>query len=208
MSITRNLVIKQGETSKTSMIFLASVSLTQDVTPNSILIKVAPLSRDIPSGFELEFQLSGCNKITLTTASITLAGAKIIQIQPYIGAKNIPCKKIANALPVNLTGEVWRGQCRRKISDTIIAFSWTFELIPLQGLVTGIVPASVTEALIISDKERVTFADIPEDFQLRENFAPAVYAKAWVYDWERTYASGEVKRAREGLLWLTSEVTR
>jgi hypothetical protein len=61
---------------------------------------------------------------------------------------------------------------------------------------------------VIADRERVTFFDIPDDFQLRENFDPAVYSKAWVYDWERVYATGDIKRAREGLLWLTSEVTR
>jgi hypothetical protein len=204
MGIIRNLVIKQGETSRTPLIYLHA----QDVAPNSPSIKVLPLTHDIPSGFELEFPGTGCQKIILTTSSITLAGAKTIPIQPYTGTKNIPCGKVANALPQDLTGEIWRGQCRRKISDTVIAFSWTFELIPLQGVVTGIVPAAVTEALVISDKERVVFSDIPDDFQVKENFSPAVYAKAWVYDWERVLPNGDVKCAREGLLWVVSEVTR
>jgi hypothetical protein len=212
MGIIRNLVIRPGETSKTPLIYLDAVVLAQDLTANlqspPTAIKVLPLTRDLPSGFELEFPGTGCQTIILTTTNISLAGTKTIQIQPYTGTKNITCGKAANALPQDLTGEIWRGQCRRKISDTAIAFSWAFELIPLQGVVTGTVPAAITEALVITDRERITFSDIPDDFQLRENFNPGVYAKAWVYDWERVYASGEVKRVREGLLWLTSEVTR
>jgi hypothetical protein len=212
MGIIRNLVIRQGETSKTPLIYLDAVILAQDLTANlqspPTAIKVLPLTRNLPSGFELEYPGTGCQTIILTTTSISLAGAKTIQIQPYTGTKNIPCGKAANALPQDLTGEIWRGQCRRKISDTAIAFAWTFELTSLQGVVVGIVPAAITEALVIADRERVTFSDIPDDFQLRENFDPAVYSKAWVYDWERVYATGDIKRAREGLLWLTSEVTR
>ncbi len=212
MGIVRNLVIRQGETSKTPLIYLHAVVLAQDLTANlqspPTSIKVLPLTHDVPSGFELEFPLTGCQKIILTTASIALAGAKTIQIQPYTGTKNLPCGKAANGLPQDLTGEIWRGQCRRKISDPTPAFSWTFELIPLEGVVTGIVPAAVTSALIVSDRERVTFSDIPDDFQLKQNFRPEIYAKAWVYDWERVFPNGEIKRARDGLLWLVSEVTR
>jgi hypothetical protein len=212
MGIIRNLVIKQGTTSETPLIFLSAVVLAQDLTANSqsppTSIKVLPLTKDLPQGFELEFSMGGCQTITLTTSAIAIAGAKTVQIQPYTGTKNIPCKKVANALPVDLTGEIWRGQCRRRIGDTEIAFSWTFNLTPLEGLVVGTVPATATESLIISDRERVAFRDIPEDFQDNENFDPAVLKKAWVYDWERVLANGKVKRAAEGLLWLVSEVTR
>jgi hypothetical protein len=212
MGIIRNLVIRQGETSETPLIFLNSVVLAQDLTANlqspPTSIKVLPLTKDLPLGFELEFPAGGCQAIILTTSAPAILGAKTIQIQPYTGTKNIPCKKIANTLPVDLTGEIWRGQCRRKIGDTAIAFSWTFNLIPLEGAVIGVVPAAATESLIIADRERVAFSDIPEDYQSNENFDPAVLKKAWVYDWERVLANGKVKRVAEGLLWLVSEVTR
>jgi hypothetical protein len=212
MGIIRNLVIKQGTTSETPLIFLSAVVLAQDLTANSqsppTSIKVLPLTKGLPLGYELELPMGGCQTITLTTSAPAIAGAKTIQIQPYTGTKNILCKKVANAVPIDLTGEIWRGQCRRKIGDAAIAFSWTFNLTPLEGAVVGVVPAAVTESLIISDRERVTVRDIPQDFQDNENFDPAILKKAWVYDWERVLANGKIKPAAEGLLWLVSEVTR
>jgi hypothetical protein len=66
----------------------------------------------------------------------------------------------------------------------------------------------VTEAIIVTDRERVTFLDIPEDFQLDQNFTAPVLVKSWYYDWERVYPDGTVERSVQGRLWMTAEATK
>jgi hypothetical protein len=203
-----NIVIEQGATSRTTLIINHAVRTVCPVLPNAVLVKVSPLMVDIPDAFSLKFKLSACETIELITDGITLAGAETINIQPYTGTVTIPALSRAKIAPVDLTGEIWRGACRKKYSDPAPLFTWDFEITPLQGLVIGIVPDELTEAITVTDRERVTFLDIPDDIQLDRNFTAPVLVKSWYYDWEREYPDGTVDRALQGRLWMTAEATK
>ena len=203
-----NIVIEQGATSRTTLIVNHAVRTVCPVLPNEVLVKCSPLMVDIPDAFSLKFKLSACQTIELITDGVTLAGAETINIQPYSGTVTIPSLSKAKIAPYDLTGEIWRGACRKKYSDPTPLFTWDFDITPLQGLVIGIVPDEVTAAIVVGDRERVTFLDIPDDFQSDRNFTAAILAKAWYYDWERVYPDGTVERALQGRLWMTAEVTK
>lgn len=208
MGIVRNLVVEQGATSKTSLVYSHSVKLICPGLVNSTILKCASITKEIPDATVLKFKLSACEAIEVTTNGVTSVGSESIVIQPYVGTKAIPVLSIAKIAPIDLTGEIWRGSCRKKYSDTTPLFTWTFSIIPLQGVIVGTVTDEITAALIIPDKEKVIFSDIPQDVQLERNFPTGVWSKAYFYDWEREFADGTVDRAMQGRLWLSVEVTR
>jgi hypothetical protein len=203
-----NIVIEQGATSRTTLIINHAVRTVCPVLPNAVLVKCSPLTADIPDAFSLKFKLSACQTIELITDGVTLAGAETINIQPYLGTVTIPALSRAKIAPIDLTGEIWRGACRKRYSDSDPLFTWGFEITPLQGLVIGTVPDEVTEAIVVGDRERVTFLDIPEDIQSDRNFTAQILAKSWYYDWEREYPDGTVDRVLQGRVWMPVEATK
>jgi hypothetical protein len=207
-SITRNLVIEQGATSKTSLVYNHVVSLVCPALTNTTKLTCTPLTTSIPDATTLNFKLSACETLQVTTNGVSSPGSENIDIQPYVGVKAIPAKSISKIAPVDLTGEIWRGSCKRNYADTIPVFTWEFTVNPLQGLVVGTVSDETTSAISIANNDRVIFSDIPQDVQLERNFPPGVWFKAWYYDWEREFPDGTVDRAMQGRLWLVSEVTR
>lgn len=218
--IELNLVIPQGETFELSFEFRHGLDLVRDLIPNATTpptaITIAPLPIDLPSGFNLQFPGSGCETIDLVTAAITTAGSSTVAIAPYTGTKKIACGKQAQTLPEDLTGQVWTGQCRRKYGDTTEVFDWTFTINPLLGQVTGSVDHALTSAIIFTDKNRVSYSDIPKNYYSAPFLEvddwtlldPKFFAKSFVWDWERQLPSGKPERVFNGRAWITSEVTR
>ena len=208
MGITKNLVIEQGATSRTALVYNHEARLVCPGLVNSVLLKCSPVTIEIPDSTVLDFKLSACETLSVTTNGITPVGSETITIQTYTGTKAIPALSIAKIAPIDLTGEIWRGSCRKKYSDTLPVFTWDFQITPLLGLVVGTVPDEITAALDISDREKVIFSDIPTNLDKEQNFPPGVWSKAWFYDWEREFPDGTVDRAVKGRLWLTMEATK
>lgn len=200
--------------------FRHGLELVRDLIPNPTTpptsITITPLPIDLPSGYTLQFPGSGCETIDIVTSAITTAGSKTASIVPYTGTKKITCGKSAETLPKDITGQVWTGQCRRKYADVTESFNWTFTINPLLGQVTGTVDRALTSALTFTDKDRVIFSDIPEEYYSDpflnvENLSlldPKFLAKAFFWDWECQLPSGKRKRAFNGRVWITSEVTK
>lgn len=208
MGTVKNLVIEQGATSRTALVYNHAIKLVCPVLVNSTVLKCSSTTIEIPDAKVLKFKLSACETLEVTTNGVTPIGSESVNIQAYTGLKAIPTGSTAKIAPVDLTGEIWRGFCRRKYADLLPAFSWTFTITPLAGLVVATVSDEISTALVIPDKEKVIFSDIPSDVQLERNFPAGVWSKAWFYDWEREFANGEVERVRQGRLWLVAEVTR
>lgn len=207
-----NLVIPQGTTFTKTVVLRHGLRLARDLRSNiqtpPTSITIVPLPIDLPSGYKLSFPLSGCNFVDLVTTAITPIGSDTVPIQPYTGKANLACNSTANTLPINLTGETWRGACRKTYEDATPLFNWSFIVDPLIGRIVGTVSATATTAIALTKKERIIYSDIPKDYQLEKNFRPEIWAKAWFYDWERVLPDGRIDRVFEGRLWMTSEATR
>ena len=210
-----NLVIPQGETYKRTIDPVHGLRLAKDLRPNLSVppasIEIDPLPVALPANYVLKFPLKGCDTLKLVTNAVTSAGSDTVSIQPYTGSATLPCGSLANTVPVDITGEIWRGSCRKKYSDLFPVFSWSIETFPSQSRIVGTVEAGVTSAIVLNDRERIIFSDVPkneDDWQIEAKFKREIWAKAWFYDWERVFANGEIERVLQGRLWLTSEATK
>jgi len=208
MGITQNIVVEQGATSRTALVYNHVVRLVCPVLVNASFLKCFPITVEIPDATTLQFKISPCEVIEVVTLGVSPIGSETITIQPYTGTKAIPALSVAKAAPVDLTGEVWRGACRKNYDDPLPLFTWDFTITPLIGLVVGTVPDDISSAIVVPKKERVIFSDIPKDFQQEKNFPPGVWSKAWFFDWEREFPNGLVERAVRGRLWMTVEYTK
>lgn len=103
-----------------------------------------------------------------------------------------------NAVPTpnkeNLTGQTFRGQIRRSISDATIVVSFSFSILD-QVTNTGEVEVRLTSSQTssISLKPQTSAQREPQEF---------------AYDIERVFTDGRVERVLEGLVLVSPEVTR
>jgi hypothetical protein len=96
--------------------------------------------------------------------------------------------------PENLTGQTFRGQIRKSISDPTIVVAFTFNILD-QVTNKGKVEFSLTNAQTssIALKAQNVVSREPQEF---------------AYDIERVFTDSRVERVLEGIVFVSPEVTR
>jgi hypothetical protein len=169
----RHLTTRHGtNTTLFSFTVMHSLSLSEDVplstaTSPTTVLRVANVSKEIPSGTVLEFlddNATGCAVLRFTTNGITSVGSRSISIQPYIGPK-VACGMTSDNGPVDLTGRVYRAQVKKTLEDSAAFLTLACAVQALAGTVTI---SCDTTALPFSEAN-CTFLELPEnqsEFQL------------------------------------------
>ena len=110
-------------------------------------ISVHPLTCALPIGFVLPFTAYVGRTVDLVVATAASIGDDEIDIQPYTGELGLPYQSVAKGAPEDLTGQSWRGQIRSTAASSQILATLPMVVVPLSGLVTITIPATVTAAL-------------------------------------------------------------
>lgn len=142
--------------------------------------------------------------VEVTTIAITPAGSDLVSIVPFTQDAKISCGSIAQTLPQDLTGQVWRGAVRKEYSDSSPLLEFDFIVNPLLGLLTIKSPATITALL----QSNAVYSDLPRDLQLPDSFSPKIWQNAYYWDAEYEMPAGDVYRAFQGRVWITPEATR
>jgi hypothetical protein len=200
-----NLVIPRGVDFVHSIELRHGLILVNDLLPGATSIKIRPLPIDLPANFELSFPISNGGSINLITTAIAPAGATTVPVQAYTGVSKLAWGVIAQTLPQDLTGQVWRGQVRRGYHDMDPLVSLDFVLNPLNGLVTIKAPKAKTLLL----PPNAIYSDLPStNLNKESSFTPALWQQSYFWDAEYSLPTGEVFRAFNGRVWVTWEATR
>lgn len=202
-----NLVIPRGVDFAHTIELRHGLILANDLLPGATLIKIRPLPIDLPANFELSFPISNGNggSINLITTAITVAGATTVLVQVYGGASKLSWGVIAQTLPKDLSGQVWRGQVRRGYNDIDPLISLDFIISPLSGLITIKAPKSKTLLL----PPNAIYSDLPTaNLNKESSFTQALWQQSYFWDAEYSLPTGESFRAFNGRVWVTWEATR
>jgi hypothetical protein len=206
---TYNIVVPKGAVFLQTFGFRHGLRLFDDLLPGSGSSKIAiePLPIDLPANYRLRFPIKpcrGCSAIDLVTATTTLAGSDSINILPYGQDMKVPRGAVAQTLPRDLSGQVWRAAARKEYVDASPLLQFGFEVDPSRGLVTMRASASLTAALT----SNAIYSDLPEDLQSEGAFPPRIWQRAYYWDAEYELPTGDVHRAFYGRAWVVPEATR
>jgi hypothetical protein len=206
-----NLVIAQGKTFKRTWLFRSTVLLSQDLVPDTVFpptsISVLPLTHPVASGTILKFPIKGsCLTTNLITSAPALPGDTTISILPYTGTLKLPCKtSIApnDVVPLNDIALV-RGQIRGLYADAAPLLTFTFSVLPLQGIIEQLASAASTALLV----PNCIFSDVPAFPQDDLAWDKSVFRRAYFWDAEIVRNSGDVDEFLEGRCWIKAEATK
>jgi hypothetical protein len=206
-----NLVVAQGKTFKRTWLFRSTVTLSQDLVPDNVFpptnISVLALTHPVASGAILKFPIKGsCLTTNLTTSAAALPGDTTIPILPYTGTLKLPCKtSIApnDAVPLNDIALV-RGQIRGLYADAAPLLTFSFTVLPSQGIIQQLASAADT-ALLASN---CTFSDVPLNPQDDSAWDKSVFRRAYFWDAEIVRLSGDIDEFLEGRCWIKAEATK
>jgi hypothetical protein len=206
MSIaTLNLIIPRGVDFIHTVQLMHGLILVNDLLPGATSIEIQPLPIDLPANFELDFPTGNGSSINLISTSITMAGATTVQVQPYMGVAKLSWGAIAQTLPQDLSGQIWRGQLRRVYNDIDPLLTFDFTTNPVNGLVVIKAAKIKTQSLT----PNAIYSELPTtNLDKNSGFSEAIWRQAYFWDAEYSLSSGEVYRAFQGRAWITWEATR
>lgn len=211
MIATYNIVIPKGAVFLQTFEFRHGLRLLQDLLPSTTTainsIEIEPLPIDLPANYRLRFPIKpyrGCSVIDLVTAAVTPAGTDRVSILPYAQDTKISRGAVAQTLPQDLTGQVWRAAVRKEYADAAPLLQFDLVIDPLRGQVVMRASAALTIPLLSNS----IYSDLPEDLQSEGSFSPKAWQRSYFWDAEYELPSGDVHRAFYGRCWVIPEATR